>query len=135
MERNEFLNILAIISHMAHADAEMHPAEKKVLIATYKVAKVTHEEQKMIRNRSSLDEMLGEIKTDDGKKALVDLLALVAGADGVFEEEEELLIKKIMNRVGISPEEHPYFKEGSGIDINTVRSNARNILQSISASG
>lgn len=134
MERKEFLNILAIISHMAHADGEMHPAEKKVLITTYRVAKVTPEEQKMIRSLSSLDEMLHKIRTDDGKKALVDLLALVAGADGVFEEEEEMLIKKIMHRVGISPEEHPYFKEGNSLDIATVRSNARNILQSLSAS-
>ena len=133
MERNEFLDIISIVSHMANVDGQMHPEEKKVLIAIYKAAKITPDEQKQIRGHSSMEEMIEEIKTDDAKKALVDLLALVAGADGVFEEEEELFIKKVMKRVGITPEEHPYFKDSTKLDITLVRSNAKNILQAISA--
>ncbi len=110
MERKEFLDILSIMNHMAHADGQMHPAEKKVLIAVFKAAKVTGEEQELIRGRSSLEEMIQEIKTDDAKTGLVDMMALVAGADGVFEDEEKLLIKKVMKRVGIKPEDH-----GSGV--------------------
>jgi uncharacterized tellurite resistance protein B-like protein len=41
MDRKEFLDILSIMNHMAHADGQMHPAEKKVLIAVFKAAKVT----------------------------------------------------------------------------------------------
>ena len=131
MERKEFLDILSIMNHMAHADGQMHPAEKKVLIAVFKAAKVTGEEQELIRGQSSLEEMIQEIKTDDAKTGLVDMMALVAGADGVFEEEEKLLIKKVMKRVGIKPEEHIYFKDDTNLDIAMVRSNAKKILQNL----
>ena len=134
MDRKEFLDILSIMNHMAHADGQMHPAEKKVLIAVFKAAKVTPEEQKLIQDRSSLEEMIREIKTDDAKTGLVDMMALVAGADGVFEEEEKLLIKKVMKRVGITPEEHTYFQDENNLDIALVRSNAKKILQSITSS-
>ena len=134
MERKEFLDILSIMNHMAHADGQMHPAEKKVLIAVFKAAKVTQEEQKLIQGRSSLEEMIREIKTDDAKTGLVDMMALVAGADGVFEEEEKLLIKKVMKRVGITPEEHTYFQDENNLDIALVRSNAKKILQNITSS-
>ena len=134
MDRKEFLDILSIMNHMAHADGQMHPAEKKVLIAVFKAAKVTPEEQMLIQGRSSLEEMIGEIKTDDAKTGLVDMMALVAGADGVFEEEEKLLIKKVMKRVGITPEEHTYFQDENNLDIALVRSNAKKILQSITSS-
>ena len=134
MDRKEFLYILSIMNHMAHADGQMHPAEKKVLIAVFKAAKVTPEEQELIRGRSSLEEMIREIKTDDAKTGLVDMMALVAGADGVFEEEEKLLIKKVMKRVGITPEEHTYFQDENNLDIALVRSNAKKILQSITSS-
>ncbi len=134
MDRKEFLDILSIMNHMAHADGQMHPAEKKVLIAVFKAAKVTPEEQKLIQGRSSLEEMILEIKTDDAKTGLVDMMALVAGADGVFEEEEKLLIKKVMKRVGITPEEHTYFQDENNLDIALVRSNAKKILQSITSS-
>ena len=133
MDRKEFLDILSIMNHMAHADGQMHPAEKKVLIAVFKAAKVTTEEQKLIQGRSSLEEMIREIKTDDAKTGLVDMMALVAGADGVFEEEEKLLIKKVMKRVGITPEEHTYFQDENNLDIALVRSNAKKILQSITS--
>ena len=134
MDRKEFLDILSIMNHMAHADGQMHPAEKKVLIAVFKAAKVTPDEQKLIQGRSSLEEMILEIKTDDAKTGLVDMMALVAGADGVFEEEEKLLIKKVMKRVGITPEEHTYFQDENNLDIALVRSNAKKILQSITSS-
>ena len=134
MDRKEFLDILSIMNHMAHADGQMHPAEKKVLIAVFKAAKVTPEEQELIQGRSSLEEMIREIKTDDAKTGLVDMMALVAGADGVFEEEEKLLIKKVMKRVGITPEEHTYFQDENNLDIALVRSNAKKILQSITSS-
>ena len=75
--------------------------------------------------------MIQEIKTDDAKTGLVDMMALVAGADGVFEEEEKLLIKKVMKRVGIKPEEHTYFKDDTNLDIAMVRSNAKKILQNL----
>ena len=133
MDRKEFLDILSIMNHMAHADGQMHPAEKKVLIAVFKAAKVTPEEQKLIQGRSSLEEMIREIKTDDAKTGLVDMMALVAWADGVFEEEEKLLIKKVMKRVGITPEEHTYFQDENNLDIALVRSNAKKILQSITS--
>ena len=75
--------------------------------------------------------MIQEIKTDDAKKGLGDMMALVAGADGVFEEEEKLLIKKVMKRVGIKPEEHTYFKDDTNLDISIVRSNAKKLLQNL----
>ena len=134
MDRKEFLDILSIMNHMAHADGQMHPAEKKVLIAVFKAAKVTPEEQELIRGRSSLEEMIREIKTDDAKTGLVDMMALVAGADGVFEEEEKLLIKKVMKRIGITPEGHTYFQDENNLDIALVRSNAKKILQNITSS-
>ena len=70
MERNEFLDILTILNHLAHADGEMHPSEKKVLIALFRAAKVTPEEQEQIRRHTSLEEMMEEINSDEAKKAL-----------------------------------------------------------------
>ena len=131
MERKEFLDILSIMNHMAQVDGQMHPAEKKVLIAVFKAAKVTTEEQKLIAGRSSLEEMIKEIQSDDAKNGLVDMMALVAGADGIFDDEEKLLIKKVMKRVGISPEEHSYFQDDNNLDIAMVRSNAKKILQNL----
>ena len=131
MERNEFLDILSILNHLAHADGEMHPSEKKILIALFRAAKVTPEEQNRIRDHSSLEEMLEEITTEESKKALIDLLALVAGADGVFEDEEKLLLFKVMKRIGITPEEHHYFKDSENLDIALVRSNVKKILESV----
>ena len=32
MERNEFIDIISIVSHMANVDGQMHPEEKKVII-------------------------------------------------------------------------------------------------------
>ncbi len=133
MVRNEFLDILTVLNHLAHADGAMHPSEKKVLIALFRAAKVTSEEQEQIRRHTSLEEMMEEINSDEAKKALIDLLALIAGADGVFQEEEEELIKKVMKRLGIIPGEHPYFKDGEGLDIALVRSNAKKILESIAS--
>ena len=55
MDRKEFLDILSIMNHMAHADGQMHPAEKKVLIAVFKAAKVTPEEHTYFQDENNLD--------------------------------------------------------------------------------
>ena len=94
MDRKEFLDILSIMNHMAHADGQMHPAEKKVLIAVFKAAKVTPEEQKLIQGRSSLEEMIREIKSDDAKTGLVDMMALVAGQMEYLRKRKNYSLKK-----------------------------------------
>ena len=74
MERNEFLDILTVLNHLAHADGEMHPSEKKVLIALFRAAKVTPEEQEQIRRHTSLEEMMEEINSDEAKKVVEGML-------------------------------------------------------------
>ena len=129
ISRDEIVNILSVVSFLAHADREMQVSEKKVLIATYKAAAITPEEQQQMKSSTSLDGMLNHIQSDEAKHALIELMALVAGADGVFEDEERVVIQKIMKRIGISAE-HPYFDDNNLVDIPTVRANVGKILNS-----
>ncbi|MBC8257687.1 MAG: TerB family tellurite resistance protein [SAR324 cluster bacterium] len=128
ISRDELVNILSVVSFLAHAEREMHVAEKKVLIATFKAAAITQDEQKQMKSSTSLDGMLQHIQSDEAKHSLVELMALVAGADGVFEDEERVIIKKIMKRIGIS-DDHPYFDDNN-LDVPTVRANVGKILNS-----
>ena len=85
ISRDELINILSVVSSLGHYEREMHPAEKKVLMAMFKVASVTHEEHEKMKSNHSLDGMLKQLQSDDAKHTLVELMALVAGADGVLE--------------------------------------------------
>ena len=131
LNREEYLSILSIISHMAHSDGKMHPAEKKVLLATFKAGKVTTEEQQKMRESTSLEQMLSEIQSEEAKHALVDLLALIAGADGQMQSEEHVFITKVMQKVGMDLASHEYFTGGDSIDIKKVRANAMKILEHV----
>ena len=129
ISRDELVNILSVVSFLAHADREMQVSEKKVLIATFKAAAITPEEQQQMKSSTSLDGMLNHIQSDEAKHALIELMALVAGADGVFEDEERVVIQKIMKRIGIHAE-HPYFDDNNLVDIPAVRANVGKILNS-----
>ena len=63
---------------------------------------VTKEEQAAMKAKTSIGALLEEIQSDEAKSALVDTLALVAGADGVFEDEERAFITKVMTRIGMN---------------------------------
>ena len=56
LSRDEFIDILTIVNYLAHSDGDMHPAEKKVLIATFKAGAVTPEEQGKMKDKSSLEQ-------------------------------------------------------------------------------
>jgi uncharacterized membrane protein YebE (DUF533 family) len=55
-------------------------------------------------------------------------MALVAASDGVFEDEERVIIQKIMKRIGVA-DDHPYF-DNNNLDVPSVRANVRKILNS-----
>jgi tellurite resistance protein len=133
VNRQEFLDIIAIVSHLARADGKMAEPEKKVLMTLFKAISITKAEQAEMKAKTSIGEMLGEIQSDSAKHALIDTLALVAGADGVFEDEERAFITKIMKKLSIDPAEHPYFQDGGNLDIKTVRANVKQILESVKA--
>ena len=121
ISRNELVNVLSVVSFLAHAEREIHVDEKKVLIATFKAVAITHED-------TSLEEMLKHIQSAEAKHVLVELMALVAASDGVFEDEERVLIQKIMKRIGVK-DDHPYF-EDNNLDVQSVRANVGKILNS-----
>ena len=127
--RDELVNIFSVVSFLAHAEKEMHVAEKKVLIALFKASKITPEEQNIMKSNISLDEMLKQIQSVEAKHTLVELMALVAAADGVFEDEERVIIKKIMKRIGVS-DDHPYFDDNN-LDLTNVRAYVSKILNSL----
>ena len=131
LSRDEFLDILTIVNYLAHSDGEMHPAEKKVLIATFRAGAVTPEEQGKMKGKSSLEEMLQEVKSDEAKQTLIDLLALVASADGHFDEEERVVTVKVMRKLGMDLEAYRFFKEGQDLDIASVRASVMEILSEI----
>jgi tellurite resistance protein len=97
----------------------------------FKAIGVTKEEQATMKAKTSIGSLLEEIQSDEAKSALVDTLALVAGADGVFEEEERTFITKVMKQIGMKPSDHPYFQDGGNLDIKTVRGNVKQILESL----
>ena len=129
LNRDELINILSVVSFLGHYEREMHAAEKKVLMAIFKAASVTHEEHEKMKSSHSLDGMLKQIQSVDAKHTLVELMALVAGADGVLEDEEKRIIKKIMKRIGVT-DDHPYFDDDN-LDVVNVRANVGKILNSL----
>ena len=129
ISRDELINILSVVSFLGHYEREMHVAEKKVLMAIFKVASVTPEEHEKMKSNHSLEGMLNQLQSHDAKHTLVELMALVAGADGVLQDEERTIIKKIMKRGGVG-DDHPYF-EDDNLDIANVRANVGKILNSL----
>ena len=129
ISRDELINILSVVSFLGHYEREMHAAEKKVLIALFKAASVTHDEHEKMKSYHSLDQMLNQIQSKDAKHTLVELMALIAGADGVLQDEERTIIKKIMKRVGVT-DDHPYFDDDN-LDVVNVRANVGKILNSL----
>jgi len=129
ISRDELINIFSVVSFLAHAEKEMHVAEKKVLIALFKASKITQEEQNIMKSNTSLEDMLKNIQSVEAKHTLVELMALVAASDGVFEDEERVIIKKIMKRIGVT-DDHPYFDDNN-LDVTNVRSNVGKILNSL----
>jgi tellurite resistance protein len=128
ISRDELINVLTVVSFLAHAEREMHVAEKKVLIATFKAFAITPEEQVQMKANTSLEEMLKHIQSAEAKHTLVELMALVAASDGVFEDEERVIIQKIMKRIGVE-DDHPYFDDNN-LDVPSVRANVGKILNS-----
>ena len=131
VNRQEYLDIISIVSHLARSDGDVADSEKKVLMTLFKAIGVTKEEQAAMKTKTSIGALLEEIQADEAKNALVDTLALVAGADGVFEDEERAFITKVMTRIGMEPSAHPYFQDGGDLDIKTVRANVKQILESL----
>ena len=129
ISRDELVNIFSVLSFLAHVERDAHLAEKKVLIAIFKAARITQEEQKIMKSNTSLEEMLKHIQSAEAKHTLVELMALVAASDGVFEDEERVIIKKIMKRIRVA-DDHPYFDDNN-LDVPSVRANVGKILNSI----
>ena len=129
ISRDELVNIFSVLSFLAHVERDAHLAEKKVLIAIFKAARITQEEQKIMKSNTSLEELLKHIQSVEAKHALVELMALVAASDGVFEDEERVIIKKIMKRIRVA-DDHPYFDDNN-LDVPSVRANVGKILNSI----
>jgi len=128
ISREELLSVLTVVSYLVHSEREIHVAEKKVMNATFKAVSITPEERERIKTNTSLEEMLRHIQTAEAKHALVELMALVAASDGVFEEEERIIIQKIMKRIGVN-DDHPYFSDHN-LDVPSVRANVSKILHS-----
>ncbi|HHZ78352.1 MAG TPA: TerB family tellurite resistance protein [Candidatus Lambdaproteobacteria bacterium] len=128
ISRDELVNVLTVVSFLAHAEREMHAAEKKVLIAAFKAASITPEEQEQMKANTSLEEMLEHIQSVEAKHALVELMALVAASDSEFEDEERVIIKKIMKRIDVA-DDHPYFDDNN-LNVPSVRANVWKILDS-----
>ena len=129
ISRDELVNIFSVVSYLAHAEKEMQVAEKKVLIALFKACNISPEEQNIMKSNTSLEDMLKQIRSVEAKHTLVELMALVAASDGVFEEEERVIIKKIMKRIGVT-DDHPYFNDNN-LDVTNVRANVGKILNSL----
>ena len=60
----------------------------------------------------------------------MDVLVLIASADGEFQDEEKKVISKVMEQVGISADSHPYFS-GDSIDIAAVKKNVNTTIEKI----
>ena len=129
ISRDELVNIFSVVSFLAHAERDVHVAEKKVLIAIFKAAGITREEQNIMKSNTSLEKMLKHIQSVEAKHSLVELMALVAASDGVFEDEERVIIQKIMKRIEVD-DDHPYFDDNN-LDVSSARANVGKILNSI----
>lgn len=128
LDRNEFMDILFMAKHMASSDGEMHPMEKKVLYALFKAIGVNHDELENIKSKTSIEQSINALVSHEAKQILIDVLVLVASADNKFEEEERQLIVKVMRKLGMDPQAHPYFSEGNALNVEKIRSNVKLII-------
>lgn len=133
MTREQFKTILVMAKHMASSDQEFHPMEKKVLMAMFKAMDITHEEQNTMKT-VSLKDAIKSIVSDEAKNTLIDVLILMASADGKFEENEQEFIYKVMSHLHMDPSKHAYFKKDGALDLANVRHNVKNIMSKIKAS-
>ena len=130
ISRDEFLDIMLMASHMAGADGSIDVSEKKVMVALFKSIGITPQEQAQIKKRGSLKEAMSHLR-EDAKILLIDVLLLIASADGKFEKNEREFVLKVMKKINMQPKDHPCFRDNANIDLPKIRSNIKHIVNQI----
>lgn len=133
IKRNEFISTLMLAYHMASADGDLHPSEKAILVKLFNSLGITKEEMQKLKKEISLSEAVAQVQDEEMQLALVDVLLLVAAADGVVTEEEMSFVIKVMKRINMDPSFHPYFSHDKEVDIESVKANVSAIIYNIRA--
>ena len=63
VNRQEYLDIISIVSHLARSDGDIADSEKKVLMTLFKAIGVTKEEQAAMKAKTSIGSLLEEIQS------------------------------------------------------------------------
>jgi uncharacterized tellurite resistance protein B-like protein len=129
MDRQEILNLVAILGFMIKADTNVLISEKKTFgIICSRFGVQSFELRNILANSSSLKELLQQIKTQEAKTLLVELMALVSSTDGKISENEERSLLKIMEVLGESCDKFPFFDEKEYLDVGMVLESELQIL-------
>ena len=119
---------------MANVDGELHPAEKKILVALFKSIGVTPDEEVELRTKKSLEKMFEEMKSKQAKNILIDVLAMIAEADGKYVQSEIQFIQRASKRLNLDISNHPFFKGSGQLDMEKVHQNVEAIIDNINLS-
>ena len=123
---------MALATHMSQCDGEMALSEKKILLNLYKAIHVTKQEQAFLLKKRSLDLMLGEILTEEVRGEMLNVLLLVAAADGTIDPNELNFIEKVMRRLDMRKSDYIYFNEDGKIDVPKLQRDIAAIIENVS---
>ena len=129
IERNELLALMIAASYMVVVDGKVYRSEKRVLRVLFHVVKITAEEREQMAAETSIEDVLQNIKSQEGRKGLVQLVSLVAGSDGSYQLEERKYLQSIMKRFGFSYSDFSFFDEQKNLDVMDVRDHATDIIE------
>jgi len=118
------LNILFLARCLASADGEFATSEKKAFQALIEAAEVDKGALHILfEEKQSIATALSRLHSKEAKMLLVDVLLVIACADGVFEEKEKIFMTKVMNQIGLISGEHPLFEPNGDVEVNEIFEN------------
>ena len=121
MDQEEVMSLVAVLAFMVKVDEEIHISEKKTFrIICNRFGLKSVDLNQILVNPLSLRHQLQDIHTQDAKTLLVNLLALISAKDGIICHSEEHSLLKIMEILGESISDYPFFDQQGMLNIDKV---------------
>lgn len=128
--KQELASILFLARYLASVDGEFQYAEKvvfKELVDSFGI-----DSDELQSNKSvPIPELIDRLESEESRKLLLEVLTVIASADGSFQEKERLFISKVMDRIGVSSDDFSLFRAESELEIKEIYENIQGFLENI----
>lgn len=131
VNRSEFVSILVFATHIAKIDGFLKNSEKKLLIQLAQEASLTDEEMSAAHDADSLESSIKSIQSNDSKTLLINILYLVASADGEFDRDENAFILKVIQRLELDENQFPYFQPGGNPERASIEEKTMAVIREL----